>query len=131
MGQKRDLRLDGYGISKARYRELYYFCLQYREFLSEKQACYTLDGRIMPEQTRIRKTGRSDPTANKAERAYILGKNIELIEQTVIEASGNLYPWLLKALTEGLGYNDIMPPCGKNEFYTTRRRFYFLLSLKK
>lgn len=129
MSNRRDLQLDQYGISKARYRELYYFCLQYREMIAEKQACYTLDGRPLDGMPRGKT--KTDPTAKKAERAYVLSKNIELIEQTAIEAAGNLYPWILEAVTKGKSWEDIAPPCGINQFYVTRRRFFFLLSLKK
>jgi hypothetical protein len=143
---KRDLNLDQYGISKARYRELYYFCLQYPEFLREKQACYTLDGICSdgnvrnnakgepiptPEPPYIRSMHKSDPTAYKAASACKLSKDIELIEQTAREAAGNLYQWILKAVTEGLSFGDVVPPCGEKEFRRTRRRFYYLLSFKK
>lgn len=126
---KRDLRLDEYGISKHRYRELYNFCLQYPEFIKEKQDCYSLGS--APLSGMPKGSGVSNPTANSAERAYRLGKNIELIEQTAIEACGELYPYIIKAVTEGFTWWDITPPCGKNQFYDARRRFFFLLSLKK
>lgn len=126
---KRDLKLDQYGISKERYRELYYFCLQYQDFLKEKQSCYSLDGN--PINGMPRGNNKSDPTGSSAEKAYKLGKNIDLIEQTVIEACGRLYPWMLKFVTEEIAFMDLNPPCGKQEFYDERRKFYFLLSLKK
>lgn len=131
MGNKRDLKLDEYGISKHRYRELYNFCLQYPEFVKEKQDCYSLNSAAL---TGMPRSGQvSNPTASGAERAYRLGKNIELIEQTAIEACGELYPWILKAVTEGWTYNTIypLPPCRKDRFYELRRKFFFLLSLKK
>ena len=128
--KKRDLKMDQYGISRARYRELYYFCLQYPEFVKGRQDCYSLDGRAA--DGRKRGAGaRSDPTPRKAERANALGECIELIERTAAEASGDLYPWVMQAVTEGLGFSDIGPPCGKNEFYMAKRKFYYLLSLKK
>ena len=129
MSNKRDLRLDQYGISKHRYRELSNFCLQYKEFIAEKNNCYDLSGVAltgMPHSTTV-----SDPTANKAERAYKLGKNIELIEQTAIEACGELYPWIIKAVSQGLSWDDLQPPMGKNQYYQERRKFFYLLSLKK
>lgn len=129
MPNKRDLKLDKYGISKHRYRELYNFCLQYKEFIREKNSCYSLDSKNLDGMPRG--GGVSDTTANKAERAYKLSKNIELIEQTAIESSGDLYQWMLKAVSEDLTWYDLQPPCGRNEFNLTRRKFFFLLSLKK
>ena len=129
MPRKRSLELDSYNISKHRYKELANFCLQYREFIQEKNECYYSSGKQlnkMPKGNYI-----SNPTANKAERAYKLSKNIELIEQTAIEASGELYPWILQAVTAGLSWEYLRPPCGINQFYETRRRFFYLLNFKK
>jgi len=129
MSNKRDLRLDQFGISKHRYRELSNFCLQYKEFIAEKNSCYNLSGVAitgMPHSTAV-----SDPTANKAERAYKLGKNIELIEQTAIEACGELYPYIIKSVSEGIPWEYLLPPIGRRQFYQERRKFFYLLSLKK
>ena len=42
MSNKRDLNLEEFGISLSRYRELYYFCQQYREKKEELQRCYSV-----------------------------------------------------------------------------------------
>lgn len=129
MPDKRDLSLNQYEISKHRYRELYNFCLQYPEWLEQKRDCYSLSTR--PLTGMPNGSGVSDPTAAKAEKAYRLGKNIELVEQTAIEACGTLYPYILTAATEGMNWELLQPPCGRRQFYEARRRFFFLLSLKK
>lgn len=126
---RRDLSLDQYGISKHRYRELMNFVLQYNEFKAEKAACYSLDNR--PMDGTPHGSGTSDPTAQKAERAYKLSKNIELIEQTAIEAAGAYHMYILRAVTEGLLWADFENPYCKADFYDTRRRFFYILSLKK
>ena len=129
MGNKRDLKLDEYGISKHRYRELYNFCLQYPEFVKEKQDCYSLNSAAL---TGMPRSGQiSNPTASGAERAYRLGKNIELIEQTAIEACGELYPYIIKSVSEGIPWEYLLPPIGRRQFYQERRKFFYLLSLKK
>ena len=145
MSKKRDLALDEYGISRYRFRELYNFCLQYPEFLKEKQACYSLDarniniepygkddkGNIVYTAMPLGKGGKSDSTAQKAQRAIVLGEKIKLIEQTAIEAGGDVYSWLLKAVTTGTSWEEISPPCYEKKFRKLRRKFYYLLSLKK
>ena len=141
MAKKRDLKLDNYGISKWRYRELYYFCLQYKDFIEALQDCYSLDGvstdgkpneRPTPEPIHTSgKRYKSDPTVKKAERAYMLSRDIEMIEQTAIEATGDLYQYMLTAVSENLSWEILQPPCGRRQFYKARRKFFFLLSLKK
>lgn len=125
----RDLSLDKFNISKHRYRELCNFCLQYPEWLEQKRDCYGLSTRNMTGMPNG--SGTSDPTAARAGKAYRLGENIELVEQTAIEACGTLYPWILKAVTQGFSWDVLQPPCGRVQFYQARRKFFFLLSLKK
>ncbi len=129
MADKRDLELGQYGISKYRYRELSNFCLQYKEFKKERLNCYSLDGSVLDGMPRGNYL--SDPTMNKAEKAIRLGNYIELIEQTAIEACGDLYPYIIKAVTEGLTWDFLLPPCGRRQFYNERRKFFFLLNKKR
>lgn len=129
MGNKRDLNLYEYDISKYRYRELSNFCLQYSELINAKNDCYTLSSVKIgdtPKSNRL-----SDFTAINAERACRLGDKIEMIEQTAIELDSELYNYILKAVTEGLTWDDLLPPCGRRQFYQLRRKFFYLLNLKK
>ena len=98
MSNKRDLNLEEFGISLSRYRELYYFCQQYREKKEELQRCYSV----------------SEPTSKRSENTHMLtnfaeqqtdktnklSRDIGLIEQTAQEAVGGLYPFILKNVTE-------------------------------
>ena len=99
MSNKRDLNLEEFGISLSRYRELYYFCQQYREKKEELQRCYSVT---------------SEPTSKRSENTHMLtnfaeqqtdktnklSRDIGLIEQTAQEAVGGLYPFILKNVTE-------------------------------
>ena len=99
MSNKRDLNLEEFGISLSRYRELYYFCQQYREKKEELQLCYSVT---------------SEPTSKRSENTHMLtnfaeqqtdktnklSRDIGLIEQTAQEAVGGLYPFILKNVTE-------------------------------
>ena len=129
MPSKRDLKLDTYGISKARYREMYYFCLQYREMVKEKLGCYFLDSQS--HYGPRGKGGKADHTASKAVKAAALGDKIRLIEQTAKEADPDLYPWLLEAVTTGKSWDELCPPCGIRQFRQLRRKFYTILDTKK
>ncbi|MES0412647.1 hypothetical protein [Anaerostipes sp. AF04-45] len=83
--------------------------------------------------SRGNKTG--DATQNLAIIRQQAAKNVEMIEQTAIEASGELYQYILKNVTEeGASFKYLTTvmnmPAGKDMFYDRRRKFYFLLSKK-
>jgi hypothetical protein len=149
---KRDLRLDKYGISKHRYGELKNFCLQYGEWRDELK--YKTDAVKSPQITGMPFVGGiSDSTANLAMRREILFRNCQVVEQTMIQAittlkKGNtkeyvwngdfqeLYPHMIKSITnEDINYDylflNMNIPIGRDTYYQIRRYFYFLLDKNK
>ena len=80
----------------------------------------------------------SDPTAAAAAKRERLLHDVRMIEQAALAASvlddGHcIYGMLLRAVTTRSGVQaamaneDTRPPCGKNEFYAARRKFYWIL----
>jgi hypothetical protein len=59
-------------------------------------------------------------------------ERIKVIETAAKEADEFLYPYLLKAVTEGLSYPYLKTkmniPCGKDMYYDRYRKFFWLLS---
>ena len=59
-------------------------------------------------------------------------EKIHLIERLVRESDDFLYPYLLKAVTEGLSYTYLKAaldiPCGRDMYYDRYRKFFWLLS---
>lgn len=152
MPNKRDLRLDKYGISKNRYGELKSFCLQYGEWRDELK--YKTDALKSPQITGMPFVGGiSDSTSDLATRRAELSKKCEAIEQTMILAITtlkkgktsklvydgdfqDLYDHMIKAVTEdGITYNYLFQrmsiPIGRDGFYLMRRYFFFLLDKYK
>lgn len=131
----RDTSLKKYGISPHRFRELYHYCLQYNEWKDElKYKCNTMKSIGITDMPITHSC--SDATQDMAIQRAELSKKCELIEQTAIEADPDLYPYILKAVTnEDISYNYLRlvcdMPCGKNTYYDRRRKFYWLLSQKK
>lgn len=126
---KKDIILDAYDISKFRYRELLNFCLQYEEKKNRiKEFCeisaITYTG--MPKGNKI-----ADPTAEKANMLIGLKADVELIEQTAIEADAEVYTQLLDNITKGISYWHLDVPYSRASFYRRRKKFFYLLSLKK
>lgn len=154
MASNRPLKLDAWGITWEEYKELTYFCLQYEQKKREAAALLTLKlstpipvtyhkmigdksvefGEFMPHGGNMI----SDPTAaTAAKRDRLLG-DVHMIEQAAMAAgrlkSGySIYPSLLRAVTTRGGVQSAMtdtdtrPPCGKNEFYEARRKFFWIL----
>lgn len=121
-----------YYISKNRYKELMYFCLQYPEWLDEMSdiGIQSHEHSEIKEQSYL-----SDTTANQAIKLTILSEKIKLVEQTALETDSYIYQFILIAVTEGYTYNELKTvrdiPCSRGYFYERYRRFFWLLSHKK
>lgn len=129
MLQLRDIKLSDYNISRAKYNELKYFCMQYGEKKEELARGYGLKTAVndgMPKSTSL-----SNPTAQNAIKKVSLEEDIALIEKTAQKASETLYPWILKNVTEGVPYEWLNVPCGRRQFYERRRYFFYLLAQKR
>jgi hypothetical protein len=133
MAKHRDLKLEKYNISRSRYRELYYFCLQYDERKKEMEELRypsppKSDG--MP-----RGSTTSNPTERNGMRAARLAMENQIMEQAAAESACELAPWILKAAKYDLKFNYLHlcegMPCGKNEFQKLRHKFYYILDQKK
>lgn len=116
-----------YWLSRHRYYELKHFCLQYPEW---KQNYADLDG--LPTKSAsvcelIRGGALSDPTAVYAEARIYYRERMDMVDAAAAEAAGDLAKLMLRAVTEGVSYEHISPPCCKEVWYTAYRRFFWLL----
>lgn len=127
---RKDLSLKKYDISGARYRELFYFCRQYTEWKQELSVIATVKPQKLSGMPSGR-NGKSDPTADAAAKCAELTAKCELIEQTAIETSSELYQYILKNVTQGVPYEYMDIPCCRQKFYNTRRKFFYNLSKKR
>lgn len=132
---KRKLRLDKYGISNKRYKELCGFCEQYPEWLEElKSNTDTVKSASTGSMT-ISSSGSGDPTSALARRRAELQKRCELIEQTAIQADADLYPYIIRSVCyeEPVRYLQTIKgmACSTAAFYDMRRYFFYLLDQNK
>ena len=131
--KRRDLNLEKYNISKDRFRELYYFCLQYDDRKTQLNSLYGLHATAQDGQPHG--SGISDPTARDGAIAAVLSRDNEIMEQSALEASGDLYQWILEAVKYDLKFEYLRMsrgmPCSYNEFKQARRKFYYVLDKKK
>ena len=146
----RPIKLDAWGISWEEYKELVYFCLQYERKKRDAAALLTI--RISSPTPEIYHKGgkefgtflphgsgrTSDPVAATAAKRERLLRDVRMIEQAaqaaaVLADGHSIYAALLEAVTTRGGVQAAMadpsqrPPCGKNEFYAARRKFYWIL----
>ena len=121
-----------YYIDRHRYYELKHFCLQYSEWKKHYASCN--ESAIFSANYEQARSGNvpSDLTAKYALKKAYYSERINLIEQAAMDADEALYPYILKAVTEGLSYtylkNTLEIPCGKDMYYNRYRRFFWLLS---
>lgn len=130
---ERDRSLRKYNISRNRFRELYYFALQYPEWKDELKYKYDTQKSTTITDMPVAHNGDGRPTEDVAIKCSELSHKITLIESAARLTDPALYKYILKAVTnENVTYDylkihmDI--PCGKNIFYDRRRRFYWILS---
>lgn len=121
-----------YYIDKHRYYELKHFCLQYNEWRKTYALCnesiiFTSNLDKIPSNNIP-----SDLTAKYAIKREYYRQRIQLIEKIAKETDDYLYPYILKAVTEGVSYPYLKTrleiPCSRDMYYDRYRRFFWLLS---
>lgn len=123
-----------YWISKLKYYELKYFCLQYNEW---KNAYYCLDDTSLPSAINRESLCNSvaNPTEKLALTKTIYFERIKLIEDTAKETDPELWEYILKAITQDLSYPYLSGvlgiPCSRGTYYNRYRKFFWLLSKKR
>ena len=123
-----------YNISPYRYMELYYYCLQYQEWKDELR--YNTSNIKSINTSEAATPGyTSDAIEKLAIRRMELEEKCKIIEESAKEADNEIMDYILKAVTnEGITYNYLKTimniPCGHNQWYEIRRKFYWILSKK-
>ncbi len=124
---------DSYHISKAKYRELSGFCLQYDELKQKLNECYRYPSPALSGS--VKSDSCTSCVERDGEKALKYSKDIDLIESTVKEVccdNKGMYLYLLKAVTQGFTWERLPDcPCGRRQFYELRRKFFFILSQKR
>lgn len=120
-----------YWISKHRHYELKHFCLQYKHW--KKQYASINESVISSAFNSTGKSaGISDLTASRAIDKLYYSERINMVERAAMSADKELYPYILKAVTEGLSYTHLKAkmniPCGRDMYYDRYRKFFWILS---
>ena len=127
-------RKNNYHISKHRFYELKHYCLQYDEWVDELRE---LDGGFRTSSiiAFVDSTNTEDPVLEFITRKSELKEKIDAIHKCAKEADLALWNYIVKAVTKDLSYTELKTlygiPRGKNQYYESYRKFFFLLSQEK
>lgn len=132
---KRDLKLDKYGISGKRYKELCGFCEQYPDWKKELNNHAYISAVAYGDEPRPSNHDNSDTTAKHALKMLKYKRNCELIEKVAKEADDKYWQHIIKAVCYEVPINYLMEIDGlhlsKSVFYDRRRYFFYLLDIEK
>ena len=118
-------RKRAWWIGKERFYELQHFCRQYPEWRREYLSLDGLMSSGILEQRHDESP--ANPVEKCAEQRLYFRARMEMVENAAMSAGGDLGGMLLKAVTEGLSYEAVSPPCCREVWYTAYRRFFYLL----
>lgn len=107
--RKKDCDLSKYNISLYAYRELEYFCLQYRE-----------------KKSRLCHLNITDKELFKGEKKILIN-DVKMIDTAAYEADNMLFGYIIKDVADGIRYEYLNVPCGRRQFYEMRRVFFYNL----
>ena len=124
-----------YVLKKHEYLQAKWYALGYDAYIDEYNALSNDLRGIDYSKDRIQTSLTGSSTEDFAMRRAALKQKIENIEQSAIEADPDLYQYLILGVTqEGITYNALRMlkglSCGQNEYYSIRRKFYYLLAKK-
>lgn len=125
-----------YNISQNRYNELLAFCKQYPEWqekLNELEP--TAKSQVLDGMPHSNTNVTSDPTASTGIKRADIESKIKLIDDTLRETDPLLAEWLRQNICEGKTMDYLITfcqaPVNKATFTDRRRKFFYLLHLKK
>ena len=117
-----------YWLPKHRQLELAHFCLQYPEWIAR---LYTFNETLVRSGSVVKIPEKNGtvwkPIEEVVEERILLEEKIRMVELTAKKAADDLYTYLLKGVTESIGYELLGVPCCKEVYYRMYRRFFWLL----
>ena len=126
---------DKYYLQSYRYLELKAYCRQYQSWKQGLAQCYGFKANSF-DSSPIRGSEHSDPTERAVELAEKYRIKIDMVELAAKLADETLAPYILLNVTQGLSFDRMTaqgrrPPCGINQFYEARQKFFWELDQLK
>lgn len=122
-------------MTKEQYLSAKYYALRYHEWLLEYNSLCDTSRAITYSDMPKGSLSVESPVEDAAIRAEYIHNKIALVENTAREAAGDLYPYILKAVTNrDITFHQLKAltdiPCGRDLFNHCRRKFYYILYQK-
>ena len=130
MANVRTLNKDKYKISGYRFRELYYFCLQYEEWRAAINDIQPIKG---ISYSGVPSSGvPGNRTMHAAIESAEYARKCAAVEAAARAADPELYEYIMYAVThDNVTFNFLKNqkniPCERDRYYNSRRKFYFHL----
>lgn len=121
-----------YEISRERFLELKHKCLQYPEWIRNRNDCYELSSAGADGMSKG-SSGSTSVVERQADKARKYAELADMVERCLFEATdGNaaIIPYLRKNICYGIPYISLSVPCDKNKFTKYRHKFYYILDKK-
>lgn len=132
---KRELRLEKYGISGKRYKELCGFCEQYPEWKQSIKEKSILKSAKIDNMPKNKVAYRQSQTEQLAIELVQREKKCAFIESVAQKASEDLWEYIIKAVCYEVPITYLITvenmPLEKSAFYELRRYFFYLLDKEK
>ena len=132
---KRELRLDKYGISKKRFKELCGFCEQYPEWKMRISNGLSVSGVSYSPTPRSITNAIHQPTEEMAIKLERYMANCDLIESIAKKTDEVNWRHLINGICGGRSVTWLIAvdnmPLSKTAFYERRKYFFYLLDKEK
>ena len=124
-----------YWIEKHRYYELKHFCLQYPLWKKERATLDSFNICSSDSMAITKNKKKNSPVERCVEARSFYTDRINLLEKVAKETDEVIGVYILKAVTEGISYDNLKVimniPCCKDTYYELYRRFFWILSNKR
>lgn len=129
-----------YKLDKHEFYAVYHYALRYHEWERRYNSLTVPTRAIAYDDDKVQKSTDGETFEKTAIERMELKTKMDSIEEVANETDPELSKWLIEAVTnEGVSYNTLRYPategkepipCGRNQYYDRRRKFYYLLSKK-
>jgi len=120
-----------YYVEKELYLTTVHFCKQYPAWLAELSIQPDTSKAIAYDRDRVQTSPNGDTITDIAMRRAELARKAKLVEDVAEEVASDLHKWLILGVCYGVPFFQLLDqgmPCGKDLYYSMRRKFYYRMS---